>query len=231
MKKFVITVMVLFFATASGLFAQSIQKKGGATLKGGFDINGDNDVTYNIKSDGESNGTTISETGDVDSGLTISAEYLVGINEMVAIGIGGTYQVPRGVDEDWPAGKFNFANAYGILNIVFNMQGSTVSPFVPIHIGYGYLMADSTLKESIGSGREDAETFNPAYDIDVKGGIYWGVGFGLLFDNNIQVELLYNVNNGEMKYKTGGETSTADFTGTTLEFEYTKLSITVGYKF
>lgn len=208
MHVILVLLAVTFFAGALVSSAQAQRlPKAGFTIKGGFDVMGE----IELEALGES------ETGDMDTGITFAGEYIIGLTDMFGIGPGIAYQFPRGLDEDWPDGKLHFIPFYGALNLCIKTQGS-VTPFIAFHLGYNLAIIDSDLEDDLETTIE-AEVGEDV-SLDVEGGMYWGIGGGLLFSNNIQLELLYNINKG--KIKAAGEE---------VDLEYSKLSISVGYKF
>jgi opacity protein-like surface antigen len=61
-------------------------------------------------------------------------------------------------------------------------------------------------------------------EVTVKGGLYWAIGGGIIFNNNIQVELLYRSHSGEMEAKAASDTATIDVS-------ITQVTLSVGYRF
>ncbi len=124
---------------------------------------------------------------DVDNSPSISGEAAFKIAENVRFGIGGAFQINRGL-KDYE-GTFSSIPVYGL----FRIEPSTsveVAPFFIAHCGYNFWKADSSFK---GNGSE-------------KGGLYYAFGGGLLF-NNVQIELLYSFHKGKIE----GITDEEDF--------------------
>jgi hypothetical protein len=232
MKYLRLSVAILMvFALSGAVFAAKSkssessgpQKKAGLTIKGGFDTNGESDPTVKMSSNYSGNVTM--DSGDVKTGIMVGAEGLKGINDLAAVGIGASYQFPRGIDETGWQGKFNFANIYGLANLCFTTKGGDFFPYLTLHLGYGYAMMDSTMKDYMAKQITKLSPSSPTTKVDYKGGFYWGIGGGILLSNNLQFEILYNVNNG---YAEAGD---GYLKGSKIEQEYSKVTLSIGYKF
>ncbi len=143
-----------------------------------------------------SNGT-YSRSDSVDNAISLAAEYVV-IEENFGFGGGISLQNPRN-PEGW-AGDFYFTSIYGLVKI--GSFSEEKSPYFIGQLGY-----------NIFSGDNDYAT------VSLEGGIYYGIGVGIISSENFQIEALYSVNNGVAK-------SSSD-----IDVKYTKLTISVGYNF
>ncbi len=149
------------------------------------------------------------DTGDVDNSLGIGAEIMAGVSNQVVLGGGAVYQLPRGVDENdeiWEDAEFNYLPVYGLAKVYFIPKGT--KPFFVINIGYGLLFGDIPWAD----------------DLEKEGGLYWGLGGGVEFENGFFIEGLYTQNNGTVT----GDVYGYEITG---DHKYTKVSIFFGYKF
>ena len=138
-----------------------------ATVKFGFDISGDHEVSRL--------GVTASE--DVEESISISLEGVAGISDNVGIGGGFTWQVPRS-QEGFP-GDFYFVPFYGLMKI--RSASAEFAPYFIGQIGYNFIYEGDTAYKGAGS---------------LDGDLYYGVGGGVILNNRFQIEALYSVNNG-----------------------------------
>jgi hypothetical protein len=213
-KKILLVVMALaigFLFTVVDASAQGggkLNPKVGFTIKAGIDMMGESDSEFDYGA-----GTDTS-SGGVNTGISVSAEYIFGINDMVGIGPGITYQFPRGIDEDYPEGKFQFIPIYALFSFCIPTKRSDLSPFVVFHIGYNLFLGDDDFEESYGD------------DVTFEGGLYWGLGGGIRLQNGLQLEILYSVNKGYAKDIFVPGLGEGDG-----EAEYSKVTFSVGYNF
>ena len=134
------------------------------------------DFSGNIKGSGSSN-----EERNTDPGLTLGYEFTVP-QDQLEYGFGVQCQLERAVKDT--GGKFYFIPVYGLLNYNFT-KGGEAQPYVTARLGYNFLTANDAFK----AGH------------DVRGGLYYGAGFGVNFSSQYQLELLYSENKG---YLDGG---------------------------
>ncbi|MCP3924104.1 MAG: hypothetical protein GY714_16110 [Desulfobacterales bacterium] len=160
------------------------------TIKAGIDLSGDHDI---------SNGKN-SRSDSVDNAISLAAEYVV-IDDDYGFGGGISLQNLRN-PEGW-SGDFYFTSIYGLIKIG-SFSENDKSPYFIGQLGYNIL-----------SGNSDYSS-----GVSLKGGIYYGIGFGIDLNENFQLETLYSVNNG-----------IAESSGTDIDVKYTKLTISVGYNF
>ena len=155
------------------------------------------------------------DTGDIKSGFSLAFDGLMNFQAFM-LGIGVSYLLPRaGEGTDAPDGKFGTVPIYGVVNIPFSLNQMT--PFIAVQLGYNFLIIDSTMKKWY-------ETVTGGADISTEGGLYYAIGGGVIFDNNIQVELLYRVNQFKIVGKIAGASGE-------IEAEYTHFTLSVGYRF
>lgn len=166
----------------------------GAAIKLGVDLNGEQELT--------DSGESIKV--DVDTGLSLAAELFTSMNPNVDFGGGVMIQMPR--EATFPSGyegKFNFLPIYGLIRL--KGDSGLTDPYVIMQIGYNFFYGDSDY-ESDG--------------VDLDGGLYYGLGAGLLFNRQLSLEFLYSVNNGEF------ETS-----GWKYDVENTQFTLSIGFNF
>mgnify|MGYP006308603045 CR=1 FL=1 len=126
---------------------------------------------------------TDSFNNDISSGYSITAEYLKAFNGKLELGLGLKYQFDRktlaGEDNgSWNEGvKLSFIPVYGLAKISFN------SLYFKGQAGYSFF-------DMSWSGESDVE---------YKGDVYYGLGFGKEFNDFMAVEAVYNVNKGKVR--------------------------------
>ena len=148
------------------------------TFKGTFDILGQTELN-----DGDG-----AKKADVKNGFAISLEMGKEILEKIGVGVGATYQFPRELDEQGSGNaKFNFIPFYGLVKFWTDAAG--LFPFGMVQIGYNLLLGNSEFKKYTNQSS------------DFGGGLYWGLGGGVILIEGIQLELLYSVNHGSLKSK------------------------------
>jgi outer membrane protein with beta-barrel domain len=98
--------------------------------------------------------------------------------------------------------EFGCTPLYLLLRLNFSRSAAT--PYAVIHAGYNFLRADK-----LQSGQDE------------KGGTYYGIGAGMRFGNGFLIKALYSVN--EFEFTGGGSGNN--------EFEYSKLTTSVGFSF
>jgi len=178
------------FFMVNTTFAEGI----GGTVKFGVDFEGDHEVS----------GYGLSATEDVDTSVSFSAELFAEIAYNIDLGGGITFQLPRS-QQDYE-GDFYFIPVYGAMRVRFDTANAT--PYLIGQIGYNYFDGDS-----------DYKGYGP-YEADLEGGLYWGLGGGVIINKHFLIELLYSVNNGKVK----------DY-GYEFDIEYSKVTLNIGYNF
>ncbi len=202
-KLFVSLIALLMVASAPGAsFSQdAAMNNTGLALKAGVDLNGDYDSDVG--------------SGDVDMGFSLAAEYLFPLG-IVNVGPGLAWLIPRGIDEEGATGKIGFLPVYAAVNVPLHIQGR-ILPFFFGRIGYSFLTDDSAIIDGL---EKEPTVTNP----EAEGGIYWGIGGGVLLANRILFELCYASHT---------VTATADCAGCekSEDAEYTYVNLSVGYLF
>ncbi len=183
-------------------------KESWATLMGGYDLGGTGEIDVTVSNDFAS--ASESEEGDIESGFSIYFELGKAINKNIGLGGGASYGLGRGIDEEGEEGEFNFIPVYGLLKIWFPTP--SVVPFGIVHVGYNFFFADDDFKG----------------DLDTGGGLYWAIGGGIMFDNGVQLELLYATHNGTLTGEDSSEGFTMDID---VELSYSKVTLAAGINF
>jgi len=162
----------------------------GGTLKLGVDFDGDHEVS----------GYGLSGTEQVDTGVSFSGELFTKIGYNLDLGGGITVQIPRSQENF--EGDFYFIPIYGAIRTRF--ETGNVAPYFIGQLGYNFFDGDSDYKGYA----------------DLEGGLYWGLGGGVIINQHFLIELLYSVNNG-----------TAEVFGYEFDIEYSKVTLNFGYNF
>ncbi len=197
-KLLVFAVALLMVAFVPGVsFSQDALGTAGFAVKAGIDLGGELEVE--------------GESLDMDMGFTLAAEYLFPLG-VVNLGPGLAFLIPRGIDEEGATGDLGFLPVYAVVNVPIPVQGS-ILPYIFGRVGYSFVIDDSAITEP-------AEDFGLT-GVEVEGGIYWGIGAGILFAKNIMVELCYATHALEASAD-GGYSEDAD---------YSYINLSVGYKF
>ncbi len=173
----------------------------GFAAKAGVDFNGE------LEAEGDLG------TADMELGFTVNAEYLFSLGFLNA-GPGLSFLVPRGVDEEGATGKVGLLPVYAAVNIPIRVKWNFL-PFVFGRFGYSIVINDSAIVDSL-------EAVTGFGDFKTQGGIYWGIGVGVLLTRNVQVEFCCNSHN--LKASSGDADESVDV-------GYTHGTLSVGYKF
>ncbi len=194
MKRMLILTVILLFVSSFS-FAEGI----GITTKLGFDFQSDQDVSYKGHDIGSPN---------VKSGVSLSIEYAYLLNEMFELGAGVTYQLPRSLKKPYNGEDFNFIPIYSLAKINYSFNDD-ISSYLVGQLGYNFFDGNDKYKDDGDGGK-----------VSLKGGIYYGIGVGVVFQKKYQAELLYSMNNGEVSIE-----------NIDLDVEYSKIGLSFGYKF
>jgi hypothetical protein len=162
----------------------------GGTVKLGIDMAGDHDVS----APGDS------KSYDVDTGFSLSGEVFGKIGNNFDVGAGITIQIPRSV-EDFE-GDFMFIPVYGMIRA--RIETENVAPYFIGQLGYNFFLADDDYKGAA----------------DLTGGLYYGLGLGIIIKKHFLIEALYSVNNG-----------TYELSSNELDIENSQVTLNFGYNF
>ena len=116
------------------------------------------------------------------SGFSLSVEYYKPILKILQIGGGIEYQFPRAYEDN---GEFNFIPIYGSVRVVVPIPA--VKPYAIGRIGYNFFRGDAAFRDD-GSGGQ----------ADLKGGLTYGIGGGVILFKYVLIEGMYNVNKGTL---------------------------------
>ena len=166
----------------------------GGTISFGIDFAGDQKIT--------GLGSSVSE--DVDTGVSFYGELFGTVGESLDLGGGISGQSPRSLKDF--QGDFYFISYYGMARYRFKSEKFT--PYITGQLGYNWFRGDSGYKGPFGA--------------NLDGGLYYGIGGGIIMNKHLQIGLLYSVNNGTA-YELG--------TGAGFDIEYSKFTLIFGYNF
>ena len=110
-----------------------------------------------------------------------------------------TFQLPRSLDKS--EGEFIYIPIYGLVKLSSDIRD--ISPYCIGQLGYNLFIGDNSYRGSVSIG----------------GGLYYGIGTGIMFKKKYQVELLYSVNSGGVDL------------GYSSDHEYSKISLFLGCNF
>jgi opacity protein-like surface antigen len=200
MKK-LLAVVLLAVAMVAPVFAAE---------KGSMEIDGKLGVLFSPTIDGEISfmGRTMEQDADLKSTVSLGADFFYYVDPQIALGFGLEYVIPSEFDEDGAgSSKAGTTNLFVQAKYDIALNNDIFNNIYPIaQLGYGFVSVSGDM-----SGY-----------LDVKNGLYWGIGLGTTIKENFLVELIYAFNYGEINLE--GESVTADAT-----LKLFKLK--VGYKF
>jgi hypothetical protein len=152
------------------------------------------DAVFKASYDLSGTGKMGSLENDVEAGWSLAAEYYMPVINVLQIGGGAEYQFSRSASGG-TGGNFNFIPVYGAVRVVIPIP--TVKPYAIGRIGYNFFLGDDDFKGGT----------------DLKGGLTYGLGAGVILFKFVLVEGQYSVNKGSL--------------GST-DFTYSKFSISAG---
>jgi hypothetical protein len=142
---------------------------------------------------------------DVNAGISLGFEFdfLNTANHSIKAGAGLLYQFPRKpVNSN---GNFNFVPLYVYFKLGLPKREFIQPYFIPA-FGYNFFNGDDKYSK----------------DINMSGGFYNSIGFGMIIKYNLDIKLLYQFNRGTINFKSSGEEK---------EVIYSNLSLFFGYYF
>ncbi len=188
-------IRILAISTVLLMLCTANQALASGAVKLGVDFNGDHDAS--------ANGQSVST--DVDTGISLTGELFTDIDDHFDLGGGIQYQMPRSL-KGYSSDEFNFVPIYGMVRV--KSTSPNVAPYAIAQIGYNFFLSNSSYKSS-------------SYgDAELEGGLYYGIGGGLLIKKHFIVELLYSKDYGKAKFPPGS-----------IDIEYSKFTLNIGYNF
>jgi hypothetical protein len=137
--------------------------------------------------------STYPKDEDVDFSTSLGFEFLHPISNKTTIGTGLEYQFKR---QDATDHEFHFIPIYGLIRLK---------------------LSDARDMDLYLTGKAGCNFFKYE-DLDCRGGLYYGIGAGVIFDKEFELELLYSVSKGKIR------DWDADVTAS-------KVGLTFGYRF
>jgi hypothetical protein len=144
-------------------------------------------------------------TSDAGSGFDLSVEYYKTVLEIVHLGGGVEYQFARTSDN---GGEFSFLPIYGSVRVVIPVP--VVKPYAIGRIGYNLFRGDSAFVDDGIGGQAN-----------LKGGLTYGIGAGIIFLKYVLIEGQYSVNQGTLNYATIPDE----------DFTYSRFQLSAGINF
>lgn len=186
MKKMFFALLALILASGAAFAVEGAV----INIKAGLDTAG------NMSASRDGNGNK-----RVKVGISLTGEYLFKMNDIVKLGGGMEYLLPRDFDTE-------FAPSFSFLPIYLSAEITPIPPLRELYfkgnIGYNVL-------------------FDYDYELlkfDEKGGMYFAIGAGYVFDFGLFLETLYGFYYGSLS---GGLLD--------IGVAYTKLGFNAGYRF
>lgn len=146
-------------------------------------------------------GETESAKEDTQMCFSVGGEYLFVIGKDLSIGAGFEYQLSRKIK-----------------------QATIGFSFIPIYALGRYQFDSFYLTAKAGYNLFQIEEQAPK-PIELKGGLFYGIGGGVVFADAWQVEVLYSVNNGRLTRKDVPKNELK------MDWKYSKIGLSVGYMF
>lgn len=148
-------------------------------------------------------------------GFSVTSEYLYPVNEMVKVGGGLQYLLPRKSNVNGKAEnmalKASYLPIYATVQV--NPFKEAAGLFLKGNIGYSVLLK-SEIKELSENG----------FDMDKKGGIYFGLGFGYEFENGLIFNAMYGYYTGKIEASSPSE-------NVDIDVKTSQATLNIGYKF
>ena len=179
-----------------------------AAEKGSMEIDGKLGVLFSptMKEEASYMGHSMSESADFKTTFSLGADFFYYVANEIAVGAGLEYVVPSEVDVEGEGSmKYGTTNLFVQAKYDIALNNDIFNNIYPIaQLGYGFVSVSGDM-----SGY-----------LDVKNGLYWGIGLGTTIKENFLVELLISSSNGSV--------SEDEMSG---DIQYTATTINIGYKF
>ena len=180
-----------------------------AAEKGSMEIDGKLGVlfspTFKMEAAGES------ESGDFKTTFSLGADFFYYVANEIAVGAGLEYVVPSEADDSDGKLKYGTTNLFVQAKYDIAIENDVFNNIYPIvQLGYGINSLSGDLADRV----------------DMKNGLYWGIGVGTTIKENFIVELLYAFNYGSLDPKEIGPGVPGS-----IDTTYKAFRLKVGYKF
>lgn len=168
-------------------------------VKAGVDFGG------SISGSGDTSGST-----DVKSGFSLAGEVLFPVSPVVELGGGLEYVAPRDFDVSGDKSKFTYMPIFFTIN-VHAWPNAAPGVFFKSNLGYNVMFSEDWSERGYTAR-------------DSKGGVYFGLGGGYVFDFGLSLDLMWGIYNASTEARRGSR----DWD---LGFNLSKVTLSVGYKF
>lgn len=190
-KMLVFSIMAVMLLTASAALAQDF----GGAIKLSVDFAGNHET-------GIWNGAAlVPDSKQNKAGFTVHGEVYIKPTENIDVGGGIQWQISR--ERKNLPGKFWWVPIYGVIRI--HPKLTEITPYAIAQVGYNFFGADNTYL---------------AAPVKTNGGLYWGVGGGLIFMRQFLLEVMYSENWGSV-----------NAAGTSVDVKNERISVALGYNF
>lgn len=192
MKKLSIA-LCLMFALSSAVFAKA-----------------NDDQEFIVKVGIQPQATASFDDEDYDTNIGISAgfEYFKYFGNIIAVGAGAVYDLPRKFKDDDIDGSISFLPMYAGVKVRTPLEGLNNNyAFLSGRLGYSAFM------------NNDLDTIKSS-----SGGLYYGVGLGVSI-SYLVIEAVYGINNYSYKVKSPGGSNKS------FDEQYSTITIYAGFKF
>jgi len=148
----------------------------------------------------------------VTSTLALSYDYSFLISDNITAGAGLEY--PTTI-QDTDGSKYTFFPVYGLITTQIP-SSDNITPYLTVRVGFNTFSGPSDLIPG----------YSGLVTASYGGGLYYGLGGGIVFAKNFRVETLYSVSNGKIIATEHIYGSSTDNT-----VKFSKISLFVGYSF
>jgi hypothetical protein len=204
-------LLLVLLVTASFCFG-IVQFSLGADLAGNHHTN----LKYEFQETGLEDGTQFNDYS-VAMGISPSIEYMLR-HEGFLYGFGAEYQVQRDGKFSDGKNKFGFIPLFGVVRYQF-ASSVGINPELIGQAGYNFFTADDNYKKD-----------NYGEESTLHGGIYWGIGAGLVIKHNYLLQIMYKTNYG----KATGDGATEDTEQHIYDYDMkvtnSQINISFGYR-
>ena len=212
MKNFKISLLLLtlIFSLMGSGFAKG-QSGFNYTAFGGFDLlgNADQDSDYE----------TLDGDEDMNPGISLGIEGAMTLNKNILAGLGFQARLPRDIESDDIDTGYSAVIPYLLLQIDFPDSGEA-APYLIAHLGVHIFFLDTGDAEKY---FESNGVIDPSFE--TSPGVYFGLGGGFHFTEQVGMRILYSVSTGENEVT--AENAESDNMATTV----TMFTVSIAYHF
>lgn len=188
---------VVLLVTTLLLVLVSTSVLAGGVIKISADVGGE--LKEKVKEEGQ---LVFKGEEDIEMGFSVGGELFLALSDKVEVGAGAEYQTYR--KTEYTSIEFNYIPVY-----VLGRLKITPEFYVTGKVGYNWF---------------DVNEEKPAY-VTLKGGLFYGVGGGMVLNEILQLEILYSTHNG------GWITELEGYPKQEFDWKYSKIGLSAGVKF